>query len=66
LKWLDHHRSDPVTHAPARRHRLTPNLSLRHLIEMWIDTHDYTEKVGKVEEVAEKVGKVEEEVEPCA
>jgi hypothetical protein len=30
-------------------------LSLRHLVEMWIETHHYTLKVGKVEEAEEEV-----------
>lgn len=33
--WLQLHRVDPVTHVPLKRHRLAPNLNLRHMIEAW-------------------------------
>ncbi|MEW5299957.1 MAG: hypothetical protein WDW36_002925 [Sanguina aurantia] len=36
FKWLDHHRVDPVCHVSVKRHRLTPNLSLRSIIEVWV------------------------------
>ncbi|KAJ9518483.1 hypothetical protein QJQ45_018518 [Haematococcus lacustris] len=35
FQWLHIHRVDPVTHVPLKRHRLTPNLNLRHLIDDW-------------------------------
>lgn len=35
FQWLHIHRVDPVTHVPLKRHRLTPNLNLRHMIEDW-------------------------------
>lgn len=37
FQWLHIHRVDPVTHVPLKRHRLTPNLNLRHMIEDWAD-----------------------------
>ncbi|EFJ52638.1 hypothetical protein VOLCADRAFT_102616 [Volvox carteri f. nagariensis] len=36
VQWLDHRRVDPVTHVPLKRHRLAPNLNLRHMIEVWV------------------------------
>jgi hypothetical protein len=35
FQWLHIHRVDPVTHVPLKRHRLTPNLNLRQMIEDW-------------------------------
>lgn len=36
FQWLHIHRVDPVTHVPLKRHRLTPNLNLRQMIEDWV------------------------------
>lgn len=36
FQWLQLHRVDPVTHCPLKRHRLTPNLNLRQLMENWV------------------------------
>lgn len=42
FQWLQIHRVDPVTHVPIKRHRLTPNLNLRCMIEKWVEV-----KVGQ-------------------
>ncbi|KXZ41998.1 hypothetical protein GPECTOR_227g505 [Gonium pectorale] len=36
MQWLEQRRVDPVTHVPLKRHRLAPNLNLRHMIEVWV------------------------------
>ena len=39
-QWLNIRRVCPVTQVTLKRHRLTPNLSLRTLIEAWIEEKD--------------------------
>ncbi|GBF99252.1 hypothetical protein Rsub_11777 [Raphidocelis subcapitata] len=36
MQWLEGSRFDPVTHAPLRRRHLSPNLTLRVLMEPWL------------------------------
>jgi hypothetical protein len=36
VQWLETSRFDPVTHAPLRRRHLSPNLTLRVLMEPWL------------------------------
>ncbi|KAI8472927.1 MAG: hypothetical protein J3K34DRAFT_519304 [Monoraphidium minutum] len=36
VQWLENSRFDPVTHAPLRRRHLSPNLTLRVLMEPWL------------------------------
>eukprot|EP00798_Chlamydomonas_sp_ICE-L_P030247 gene30247-35231_t len=47
FQWLARHRVDPVTHVPLKRHRLTPNLNLRCMIENWHLRVKLTRSCGK-------------------
>ena len=37
LKWIEQHRHDPTTQSKLEAHDLSPNLSLRNVIQSWID-----------------------------
>jgi hypothetical protein len=56
FQWLHIHRVDPVTHVPLKRHRLTPNLNLRQMIEDWA-SKCIAERAAAEAAAARKVGK---------
>ncbi|KAL3145667.1 hypothetical protein ABBQ32_003202, partial [Trebouxia sp. C0010 RCD-2024] len=39
LKWIEQHRRDPTTSLKLKAHHLSPNLSLRSVIQNWVDMH---------------------------
>jgi hypothetical protein len=41
LEWLASRRSCPVTQAPLRRRHISPNLSLRLVMETWLDKQGF-------------------------
>ena len=50
-QWLNIRRVCPQTGLTLKRHRLTPNLSLRSLIEAWIEARD-KEREKEIEDQA--------------
>ncbi|DBA84503.1 TPA: hypothetical protein ACH3X1_006121 [Trebouxia sp. C0004] len=39
MRWIQQHRRDPTTAQKLKAHHLSPNLSLRTVIQSWIDSH---------------------------
>ncbi|KAL3151050.1 hypothetical protein ABBQ38_012919 [Trebouxia sp. C0009 RCD-2024] len=39
MKWIEQHRRDPTTSLKLKAHHLSPNLSLRSVIQNWVDMH---------------------------
>lgn len=37
MKWIEQHRRDPTTSLKLKAHHLSPNLSLRTIIQTWVD-----------------------------
>ena len=39
MRWIQQHRRDPTTAQKLKAHHLSPNLSLRTVIQSWIDSN---------------------------
>lgn len=39
MRWIEQHRRDPTTGHRLKSHHLNPNLSLRNIIQAWVDQH---------------------------
>ncbi len=39
MRWIQQHRRDPTTAQKLKAHHLSPNLSLRTVIQSWIDNN---------------------------
>jgi hypothetical protein len=59
-EWLSTRRSCPVTQAPLRRRHISPNLSLRQVMEAWLEAQGFSQqRQQEQQEGREQEGKKE-------
>jgi hypothetical protein len=59
VQWLSSKRSCPVSQAPLRRRHISPNLSLRQVMEAWLEDRGFVQhdvaREGQQEQQREEV-----------